>query len=103
MLLIGRSLLAKGDYQGAQLKFDEMERNFPKSDLNDQATYWSGVAADRDRRRADAVALYDSLLKAYPKSKLRDETRLRRAVVYLGLKQPQQALPDLGSSNAESR
>jgi len=95
MLLIGRSLLAKGDYQGAQLKFDEMERNFPKSDLNDQATYWSGVAADRDHRREDAIALYDSLLKAYPKSKLRDDTRLRRAVVYLALKQPQQALPDL--------
>src|SRR5262249_61137097 len=81
MLLIGRSLLAKGDYQGAQLKFDELRKNFPKSDLKDQATFWSGVAADRDHRREDALALYDSVLTAYPKSKLCDETRLRRATL----------------------
>jgi TolA-binding protein len=95
MLLIGRCLLAKGDYQGAQLKFDELARNFPKSDLKDQATYWSGVAADRDHRRADAIALYDSLIAAYPKSKLRDDAQLRRATVYLALKQPQDAIPSL--------
>jgi TolA-binding protein len=95
MLLIGRSLLAKGDYQGAQLKFEELAKNFPKSDLRDQATFWSGVAADRDHRRADAVALYDSVLSTYPKSKLRDETLLRRAAVYLSLKQPKDAIADL--------
>ena len=95
MLLIGRSLLAKGDYSGAQEKFDELNTNFPESDLRDQATYWSGVAADRDRRAEDALALYDSVLKAYPKFKQKDEARLRRANVYLALKEADRAIPDL--------
>lgn len=95
MLLIGRSMLGKGDYVGAQEKFDELNTNFPTSDLRGQATYWSAVAADRDRRTADALALYDSVLTAYPNFKPRDEARLRRANVYLTIKQPERALPDL--------
>lgn len=95
MLLIGRSLLAKGEYVGAQEKFDELNTNFPQSDLKDQATYWSGVAAERDRRTVDAFALYDSMLASYPKSELRDNARLRRASLYLAQKQPARALEDL--------
>ncbi len=95
MLLIGRSMLAKGDYSGAQEKFDELNTNFPGSELRDQATYWSGVAADRDHRTVDALALYDSTLTTYPSFKLRDEARLRRATLYLLVKQPARALPDL--------
>jgi len=95
ILLIGRALLAKGDYTGAQEKFDELDRNFPTSDLRDQATFWSGVAADRDRRTLDALALYDSLLASYPKSKERDQAKLRRANLYLAQKQPAKALDDL--------
>ncbi len=95
MLLIGRSMLAKGDYVGAQEKFDELNTNFPKSDLRDQATYWSAVAADRDRRAVDAMVLYDSLLSAYPKSKERDNARLRRANLFLTRKEPERAIGDL--------
>jgi TolA-binding protein len=95
ILLIGRSQLAKGDYTGAQEKFDELNTNFPTSELRDQATYWSAVAADRDHRPADALTLYDSVLTGYPKFKQKDDARLRRANVYLTIKQPEQALPDL--------
>jgi outer membrane protein assembly factor BamD (BamD/ComL family) len=59
ILLIGRSLLAKGDYAGAQRKFAELEANFPTSDLMGDAVYWSAVAADRDRRPNEAIVLYD--------------------------------------------
>ena len=51
VLMIGRCQLAKGEYAEARVKFDELAQNFPKSDLLDQATYWSAVAADRDRER----------------------------------------------------
>ena len=95
ILMIGRSQLAKGDYTSAQEKFDELNTNFPGSELRDQATYWSGVAAERDHRPADALSLYDSVLTGYPKFKLKDDARLRRANVYLTIKQPEQALPDL--------
>ena len=95
ILLIGRSQLAKGDYTGAQEKFDELNTNFPTSELRDQATYWSAVAADRDHRPADAITLYDSVLTHYPKFKLMDDARLRRANVYLTIKQPEEAMPDL--------
>ena len=95
LLLIGRSLLAKGEYRGAQEKFDELNTNFPTSDLRDQATYWSAVAADRDHRSVDALTLYDSLLATYPKFKQRDDARLRRASVHLTMRQPALALDDL--------
>ena len=73
VLLIGRSQLAKGDYEDARLKFAELATNFPKSPLRDEALFWSGVAAERDRRRPEATALYDSLLATYPKAKRRDD------------------------------
>jgi len=95
LLLIGRSQLAKGDYTGAQKKFEELGLAFPKSDLRADATYWSAVAADRDKRPADALALYDSVLATYPKSKNVESARLRRSSLYLTIKQPDKALGDL--------
>jgi TolA-binding protein len=95
VLLIGRSLLAKGDYEAAQLKFDELRTNFPKSDLVPEAVFWSGVAAERDRRRPEAIARFDSLLTMYPGSKRRDEALLRRANLYLLAREPARAEPDL--------
>ena len=95
LLLIGRSLLAKGDYSGAQKKFDELGQGFPKSDLKGDATYWSAVAADRDKRPEAALALYDSVLATYPKSKNFESARLRRSSLYLTIKQPDKAIQDL--------
>lgn len=95
VLLIGRSMLAKGDYEAAQLKFAELKANFPKSDLVHEAVFWSGVAAERDRRRPEAIARYDSLLTMFPKSKRRDEALLRRANLYLLAREPERAEPDL--------
>ena len=56
VLMIGRSYLAKGQYPEAQEKFDELARTFPKSELLDNALFYSGVAAERDHRREEAVA-----------------------------------------------
>jgi TolA-binding protein len=95
LLLIGRSMLAKGDYPAAQEKFGELALNFPTSDLRDQAMFWSGVAAERDRRRVEAIDRYDSLLTVWPQSKLRDQARLRRANLYLLAREPARAEPDL--------
>ena len=82
VLLIGRALLGKGEYPGAQLKFSELGQNFPTSNLLDDAVYWSGVAAERDRRRPEAIVLFDSLLTRHPDSDYRDDARLRRARWY---------------------
>ena len=95
LLLIGRSMLAKGDYAGAQRKFQELGTNFPKSDLKADATFWSAVAADRDRRPEDALALYDSVLANYPKSKNYDTARYRRSGLFLTMKQAGKAVDDL--------
>jgi len=95
LLLIGRSMLAKGDYEAAEEKFTELAYNFPTSDLRDQAVFWAGVAAERDRRRPEAIANYDSLLTGWPDSKLRDQALLRRANLYLLAREPARAEPDL--------
>jgi TolA-binding protein len=95
ILLIGRSMLAKGDYVGAQRKFAELGSNFPNSELMADAVYWSAVAADRDKRPSDAIALYDSVLVAYPKSKNFESARLRRSNLYLQEKQAGKAIEDL--------
>lgn len=95
VLMIGRCQLAKGEYEQSRLKFDELAKNFPKSDLLDQGTYWSGVAADRDKRRPEALAMYDSLITHYPKSKHRDDAILRRANLYLVMHEPERATADL--------
>ncbi|MGH7725059.1 MAG: tetratricopeptide repeat protein [Candidatus Eiseniibacteriota bacterium] len=95
VLMIGRCQLAKGEYVQARVKFDELAQNFPKSDLLDQATYWAGVAADRDRERDLALALYDSLITDYPNSKHKDDAILRRANLFLAMKDPDRATTDL--------
>lgn len=95
VLLIGRSHLGKGDYEAAQVKFAELGKTFPTSELRDEAVYWSGVAAERDRRRGAAIALYDSLLATFPKSKRRDEALLRRSSLYLLAREPGRAEDDL--------
>ncbi len=95
VLLIGRSLLAKGDYEAAEVKFSELAVTFPRSDLRAEAMYWSGVAAERDRRRPEAIARYDSLLAIWPQAKRRDEVLLRRANLYLLAREPARAEVDL--------
>jgi len=95
VLLIGRSQLAKGDYAAAQLKFAELGQNFPGSNLLPEAVYWSGVAAERDRRRPEAIALFDSLLNSYPDTRFREPAMLRRANLYLLARQPEKAEADL--------
>jgi len=95
VLLIGRAQLGKGEYAGAQLKFTELAQNFPDSNLLPEAVYWSGVAAERDRRRPEALVLYDSLLATYPDVRYRDDARLRRSNLYLLARQPEKAEPDL--------
>jgi len=102
ILLIGRSLLAKGDYAGAQRKFAELQSNFPTSELLGDAIYWSAVAADRDRRPNDAIVLYDSLLAHYPKSDNFESARLRRSNLYLQQKQAGKAIEDLRELSTKS-
>jgi TolA-binding protein len=95
VLLIGRSQLGKGEYAGAQLKFAELGQNFPGSNLLHEAVYWSGVAAERDRRRPEAIVLFDSLLTHFPDSRFRDQAKYRRANLYLLAREPAKAEADL--------
>ncbi|MEO6461802.1 MAG: tetratricopeptide repeat protein, partial [Candidatus Eisenbacteria bacterium] len=95
VLLIGRSQLAKGDYELAQVKFAELAVTFPQSELRSDAMFWSAVAAERDRRRPEAIARYDSLLAIWPSAKRRDEALLRRANLYLLAREPARAESDL--------
>lgn len=44
LLLIGKAFYWRGSYSEALLKFQELQRNFPKSELLEESLYWQGLA-----------------------------------------------------------
>ncbi len=82
VLLMGRSLLGKGDYAKAREKFEEFYANFPKSPLLDQALFYHGETFRRERQWESALALYDSLSARFPESEILTTARLQEGKIY---------------------
>jgi TolA-binding protein len=87
VLLMGRSLLGKGEFDKARIKFQELATNFPQSPLLDQALFYTAESYRRERKWELATFYIDSLGRVFPKSKLLPLAQLRRGQVLLAQSQ----------------
>jgi TolA-binding protein len=92
VLMMGRSLIGKGDYPAARLKFEELEENFPDSPFLDQGLYYTGETYRKNREWDASMIMYDSLLIRFPKSDMVRPANLQRGKVFSEKRQPRQAI-----------
>jgi TolA-binding protein len=57
LLLIGKSFYWRGVYSEALVKFEELQQNFPDSELNEEARYWQAMSLWRSDRANEARPL----------------------------------------------
>ncbi|MES2309840.1 MAG: tetratricopeptide repeat protein, partial [Verrucomicrobiota bacterium] len=77
---LGEFYFQKQDYGNSQNYFDQLGRDFPNSDLNDDAQYWSGKSA---LGRGDMAAAIASLEKIPESSPLKIDARLLQGKIYV--------------------
>ena len=56
LLLLGKALYRKGEYERAAEKFRELRKFFPESELSKEARYWEGMALGEVGRREEAIS-----------------------------------------------
>lgn len=56
LLLLGKALYRKGEYERAVEKFRELRKFFPESELSEEARYWEGIALGKLGRREEAIS-----------------------------------------------
>ncbi|HBL27117.1 MAG TPA: tol-pal system protein YbgF, partial [Acidobacteria bacterium] len=76
----------RGKYDLAFQGFDEYLKNFPGTDLADNATYWIGECFYRQRRYRQAVDQFEAVLSRYPRSDKSASALLKKgyALIELG-------------------
>lgn len=76
----------RGKYDLALQGFEEYLKNFPRTDLADNATYWIGECYYRQRRYRQAVDQFEGVLSRYPRSDKSASALLKKgyALIELG-------------------
>ena len=86
---------SKGNFDLAIQGFQEYARQFPKSDLADNALYWVGECHYSQAAYADAVRAFDRMLDAYPQSDKAPAANLKKGLAFLEQNQISQAIVQL--------
>ena len=85
----------KGSYEIARQGFQEFVKNFPETELSDNATYWIGETFYVERKFAEAVDAFDQVIKLYPKGDKAAAATLKKGFSYLELKNEKAAIKEL--------
>ena len=75
----------KGSFDLASLQFQEYLRNFPATDLSDNAIYWIGECLYRQRKFRPAIEQFDTVLAQFPKSEKVPSASLKKGFALLEL------------------
>ena len=93
-----------GKWEDASNTFKRLAGLYPKSRFASESLFRSGEATfnltqkrgnsvDRDRRYLDAMAIYDDVIKRYPKSDFVDDALYNKAWCLINLKREAEAIP----------
>jgi len=93
---------AAGELEQAQLTYQLLLTTDPESPLRDQVYFGLAQILSQQHNDADALALYQKLLKEFPASPLAGRTRHELAETYINLEQYDAALPILELERSES-
>jgi len=88
--------LQQDDTDGALYQFEQVRQKYPKSDMVEDAAYWTGQAHSFAGLYDEARDLLTKYLKDYPKAKYGKEATFRIAVCTFSLAEYPQALELLG-------
>ena len=83
---------ARGNYDLAIQEYREYLRNYPNTDLSDNAQYWIGECYYSKGRYNEAVAAWEDLLRDYPASDKIPDARYKKAVTLERLGRKREAL-----------
>jgi tol-pal system protein YbgF len=83
---------ARGNYDLAIQEYREYLRNYPNTDLSDNAQYWIGECYYSKGRYNEAVAAWDDLLRDYPASDKIPDARYKKGVTLERLGRRREAL-----------
>jgi len=70
-------------YREARGKFEAFIRDYPRSDLTENAQFWIGETYYAERSFEDAILAYETLLKKYPDSKKTGSALLKQAASFI--------------------
>jgi len=70
-------------YKEAREKFEAFIKDYPKSDLTDNAQFWIAETYYAEKNYEDAILAYEALLKKYPDSKKGSSALLKQALAFI--------------------
>jgi tol-pal system protein YbgF len=88
---------ARGNYDLAIQEYREYLRNYPNTDLSDNAQYWIGECYFSKGRYNEALAAWDDLMRDYPASDKLPDARYKKAVTLERLGRRREALVEYRS------
>ncbi|MDD1750639.1 MAG: tetratricopeptide repeat protein, partial [Methanothrix sp.] len=83
----GKYFLRKGDSGKALVRLENVVREYRGTPVVPEALFWTGKTLELAERPQEAIALYDSVLKGYPKSEVFPQAELSLGNVYYNLEQ----------------
>jgi tol-pal system protein YbgF len=83
---------ARGNYDLAIQEYTEYLRNYPDTDLSDNAQYWIGECEYSKQKYPEAIAAWDELLRQYPSSDKIPDARFKKGMALEKMGRRSQAL-----------
>jgi len=83
---------ARGNYDLAIQEYSDYLRNYPDTDLSDNAQYWIGECQYSKQKYPDAIEAWDELLRQYPSSDKIPDARFKKGMALERLGRRSQAL-----------
>ena len=85
----------RGRYDLARQGFEDYAEKFPRTDLSDDALYWSGECWSAQKKPREAIASFDKLFRTYPQSDKAPAAHLKKGIAHLELGEKAQAMVEL--------
>lgn len=85
----------KGSYDLARQGFEEYLKNYPETELSDNAQYWVGECAYVQRKFPEAVLGFDKVLMNYPKGDKAPAAALKKGYSLLEIKKNADGIREL--------
>ena len=83
---------ARGNYDLAIQEYTDYLRNYPDTDLSDNAQYWIGECQYSKQKYPEAIEAWDELLRQYPSSDKIPDARFKKGMALERLGRRSQAL-----------
>ncbi len=82
----------RGQFDLARQGFEEYVDTYPKTDLSDDALYWTAECWMAQKKPREAITALDRLFKAYPQSDKAAAAHLKKGLAHLDLGEKAQAI-----------